>query len=98
MKYTDIAVIGRDLAGSTAAAMLERAGIATIVVDPHKICPPDLASKTSHGCAVFALSKRRPYRFGARKATLSSEAWIARFGHVPTGNRPSNTASSTARR
>ena len=45
MKYTDIAIIGGDLAGSTAAAMLGRAGIATSLVDPHKICPPDFAWK-----------------------------------------------------
>jgi glycine/D-amino acid oxidase-like deaminating enzyme len=98
MKPTDIAIVGGDLAGSTAAAMLGGAGIATILVAPHKICPPDSASKNQPWMRSFALSKLRPYRFGARKATLSSEAWTARFGHVPTGNRPSNTASSTARR
>ena len=31
MRYTDIAIIGGGLAGSTAAAMLGRAGIAAIV-------------------------------------------------------------------
>ena len=41
MKYTDIAIIGGGLAGSTAAAMLGRAGIAAILVDPHAVYPPD---------------------------------------------------------
>jgi hypothetical protein len=36
MKYTDIAVTGGDLAGSTAAAMLERAGIPTMLVDTQR--------------------------------------------------------------
>ena len=37
MKYTDIAIIGGGLAGSTAAAMLGRAGIATVLIDPHEV-------------------------------------------------------------
>ena len=36
MKYTDIAIIGGGLTGSTAAAMLGRASIAVILVDPHR--------------------------------------------------------------
>ena len=34
MRYTDIAIIGGGLAGSTAAAMLGRAGIASVLIDP----------------------------------------------------------------
>ena len=41
MKYTDIAIIGGGLAGSIAAAMLGRAGIPAILVDPHPVYPPD---------------------------------------------------------
>jgi 2-polyprenyl-6-methoxyphenol hydroxylase-like FAD-dependent oxidoreductase len=41
MKYTDIAIIGGGLAGSTAAAMLGCAGIPTILIDPHPTYPPD---------------------------------------------------------
>jgi len=41
MKYTDIAIIGGGLAGSTAAAMLGRAGIPAILIDPHPVYPPD---------------------------------------------------------
>jgi len=41
MRYTDIAIIGGGLAGSTAAAMLGRAGISTIVIDPHPVYPFD---------------------------------------------------------
>jgi hypothetical protein len=98
MKYTDIAVIGRDSAGPPRPRCWGAPGIATILVDPHKICPPDFASKNQPWMRSFRAFETPAYRFGARKATLSSETWIARFGHVPTGNRPSKTASSTARR
>jgi 2-polyprenyl-6-methoxyphenol hydroxylase-like FAD-dependent oxidoreductase len=41
MRHTDIAVIGGGLAGSTAAAMLGRAGIPNILIDPHQTYPID---------------------------------------------------------
>jgi flavin-dependent dehydrogenase len=37
MKYADVAIIGGGLAGSTAAAMLGRASIAAVLIDPHPI-------------------------------------------------------------
>jgi len=41
MKYTDIAIIGGGLAGSTAAAMLGRAKIPAVLIDPHQTYPFD---------------------------------------------------------
>ena len=41
MRETDILVVGGGMAGSTVAAMLGRAGIATILVDPHARYPAD---------------------------------------------------------
>jgi 2-polyprenyl-6-methoxyphenol hydroxylase-like FAD-dependent oxidoreductase len=41
MRYTDVAIIGGGLAGSTATAMLGRAGIATILIDPQEVYPFD---------------------------------------------------------
>jgi 2-polyprenyl-6-methoxyphenol hydroxylase-like FAD-dependent oxidoreductase len=41
MRYTDIAIIGGGLAGSTAAAMLGRAGISAVLIDPHQVYPFD---------------------------------------------------------
>ncbi|GKQ55641.1 2-polyprenyl-6-methoxyphenol hydroxylase [Bradyrhizobium sp. Ce-3] len=83
MRYTDIAIIGGGLAGSTAAAMLGRAGIPTVVIDPHQVYPFDfrvekiggdlqLARFASTGLAESVL----------RSATLDGENWIARFGHL----------------
>ena len=38
MRYTDIAIVGGGLAGSIAAAMLGRAGIPTLLIDPQAKC------------------------------------------------------------
>ncbi len=89
MRHTDIAIIGGGLAGSTAAAMLGRAGIDTVLIDPHEVYPPDfrcekldeeqigLVSKTGLGDVVAAAAS--PYR----------ENWIVRAGRLtdrkPTG-------------
>ena len=82
MQHTDIAIIGGGLAGSTAAAMLGRAGISTVLVDPHRIYPQDfrcekldviqveLLRKTGLADAVFAV------------ATLDDEISVARFGRL----------------
>ena len=41
MSKTDIAIVGGGMAGATAAAMLGRAGIDAILIDPHPVYPPD---------------------------------------------------------
>ena len=41
MRETDVVIVGGGLAGSTAAAMLGRAGIAAVLIDPHPTYPPD---------------------------------------------------------
>jgi 2-polyprenyl-6-methoxyphenol hydroxylase-like FAD-dependent oxidoreductase len=81
MRYTDI--IGGGLAGSIAAAMLGRAGIATILVDPHPIYPPDFrVEKLGGGEQVARFRKTGLAEAVLRKATLAEETWIARFGHL----------------
>ena len=57
MRHTDIAIIGGGLAGSTAAAMLGRAGISTILIDPHKIYPPDFRCEKLGGYQLDLLRK-----------------------------------------
>ena len=61
MRYTDIAIIGGGLAGSTAAAMLGRAGIATILIDPHKVYPLDLRCEKLGGDQLDLLRKTGQY-------------------------------------
>jgi len=82
MRYTDIAIIGGGLAGSTAAAMLGRADIATILVDPHRAYPPDFRVEKLGGEQVGRLRKTGLAEAVLRKATVAEETWIARFGHL----------------
>ena len=42
MRKTDVAIVGGGIAGSTAAAMLGRAGIRAVLIDPHPTYPPEL--------------------------------------------------------
>src|SRR5438045_9619741 len=83
VKYTDIAIVGGGLAGSTAAAMLGRAGISAILIDPHPVYPPDFRVEKLGG-------DRQLDRFHntgisepvLRSATHGGENWIARFGYL----------------
>jgi 2-polyprenyl-6-methoxyphenol hydroxylase-like FAD-dependent oxidoreductase len=81
MKYTDIAIIGGGLAGSTAAAMLGRAQVATILVDPHPTYPPDFRVEKISGAEQIARFRKTGLAEAIlAKATLDGENWIARFG------------------
>lgn len=83
MRQTDIAIIGGGLAGSLAAAMLGRAGIAAILVDPHHVYPPDFRIEKLSGDAQIDRFRRTGLADGVlRQATLDGENWIARFGLV----------------
>lgn len=80
MNQADIGIVGGGLAGATAAAMLGRAGISTVMIDVHKTYPEDfrvekvekkqegLFEDTGFGDAVY------------RAGTLFDEIWLARFG------------------
>src|ERR1700753_4715 len=89
MKYTDIAIIGSGLAGSTAAAMLGRAGIAAVVIDPHPVYPPDFrVEKISGDEQVERFHKTGIAESVLQSATHDRENWIARFGYL-LDKRPS---------
>ncbi len=89
MKYTDIAIIGGGLAGSTAAAMLGRAGIAAIVIDPHPVYPPDFRVEKISGEEQIERFRRTGIAESVlESATHDGENWIARFGYL-LDKRPS---------
>ena len=89
MKYTDIAIIGGGLAGSTAAAMLGRAGISAVLIDPHPVYPPDFrVEKLSGEEQVDRFRKTGIAEAALRAATHDGENWIARFGYL-LDKRPS---------
>jgi 2-polyprenyl-6-methoxyphenol hydroxylase-like FAD-dependent oxidoreductase len=83
MRYTDVAIIGGGLAGSTAAAMLGRAGISAVLIDPHQVYPPDFrVEKISGPLQVERFRKTGVADATLRKATHDGKNWIARFGYL----------------
>ena len=83
MRYTDIAIIGGGLAGSTAAAMLGRAGIPTLMIDPHETYPFDFRAEKLSGDTQLARFERTALAEPVlRAATHDGENWIARFGYL----------------
>ncbi|WFU28396.1 NAD(P)/FAD-dependent oxidoreductase [Bradyrhizobium sp. CB1717] len=83
MRYTDIAIIGGGLSGSTAAAMLGRAGISAVLIDPHESYPADFrVEKLSGEVQVERFLRTGIAESVLRRATYSGENWIARFGHL----------------
>jgi len=89
MQYTDVAIVGGGLAGSTAAAMLGRAGIAAVMIDPHTIYPPELRCEKLGGEQLDLLRKTGLADATLRATTLDGEVWEARFGYV-VARKPSD--------
>ena len=89
MKYADIAIVGGGLAGSTTAAMLGRAGVAAILIDPHPVYPSDFrVEKLSGREQIERFRKTGLAEATLRSATHDEENWIARFGYL-LDKRPS---------
>jgi 2-polyprenyl-6-methoxyphenol hydroxylase-like FAD-dependent oxidoreductase len=82
MLNTDVAIIGGGLAGSLTAAMLGRANIDTILIDPHPAYPPDFRCEKLDGAQVELLKKTGLAEAVLRSATPDRESWVARFGRV----------------
>jgi 2-polyprenyl-6-methoxyphenol hydroxylase-like FAD-dependent oxidoreductase len=83
MRYTDIAIIGGGLAGSTAAAMLGRADIPAIMVDPNPVYRPDFrVEKLGGDQQLLRFRKTGLADSVLLSATHGEENWIARFGYL----------------
>ncbi|MCC6776832.1 MAG: FAD-dependent monooxygenase [Hyphomicrobiales bacterium] len=82
MRDTDIAIVGAGLAGSIAAAMLGRAGVATVLVDPHKVYPEDFRCEKLDASQVALLRKTGLAEPVLSAATPDLEVSIARFGRL----------------
>jgi 2-polyprenyl-6-methoxyphenol hydroxylase-like FAD-dependent oxidoreductase len=89
MRYTDIAIVGGGLAGSAAAAMLGRAGIPAVLIDPHVAYPPDLRCEKLGGVQLDLLRKTGLADEVLRNTTHDGHVWISRFGYL-VDNRPSD--------
>jgi 2-polyprenyl-6-methoxyphenol hydroxylase-like FAD-dependent oxidoreductase len=82
MRRTEIAIAGGGLAGSMAAAMLGRAGVDALLVDPHPVYPPDFRSEKLVDSQIRVLHKTGLAEAILQAATPEGEVWIARFGRV----------------
>jgi 2-polyprenyl-6-methoxyphenol hydroxylase-like FAD-dependent oxidoreductase len=82
MQHADIAIAGGGLAGSTAAAMLGRAGFSVMLIDPHGIYPPDFRCEKLDGTQVRILEKTGLADAVLQAATPDRESWVARLGYV----------------
>ncbi|HEV7636481.1 MAG TPA: NAD(P)/FAD-dependent oxidoreductase [Bradyrhizobium sp.] len=89
MRYTDVAIVGGGLAGSTTAAMLGRAGVPALLIDPHIVHPPELRCEKLAGEQVDLLHKTGLAGAILPATTLDGEVWEARFGYV-VGQKPSD--------
>lgn len=78
----DVAIVGGGLAGSLAAAMLGRAGIDAILIDPHTEYPPDFRCEKLDGVQVAILKRTGIADAILRACTPDRETWVARFGRL----------------
>ena|SRR6516164_6703560 len=70
MRHTDIAIVGGGLAGSSAAAMLGRAGQDAVLVDPHALYPNDFRCEKLDASQITILRKTGLAEAVARAATV----------------------------
>jgi 2-polyprenyl-6-methoxyphenol hydroxylase-like FAD-dependent oxidoreductase len=89
MRYTDVAIVGGGLAGSATAAMLGRAGIPAVLIDPHVVYPPDLRCEKLGGAQIDILRKTGLAEATLRAATHDGHVWVSRFGYL-VDKRPSD--------
>ena len=92
LRQTDIAIVGGGTAGSTAAAMLGRAGIDAVLIDPHRTYPPDFRCEKLDASQVLLLRKTGLADAVLPAATPDNEVWIARLGRL-VDRRPSHQYS-----
>jgi 2-polyprenyl-6-methoxyphenol hydroxylase-like FAD-dependent oxidoreductase len=82
MRHTDVVIAGGGLAGSLAAAMLGRAGIDAVMIDPHVAYPADFRCEKLDGVQMATLKKTGIVDAVLRNSTHDRESWVARFGRV----------------
>jgi 2-polyprenyl-6-methoxyphenol hydroxylase-like FAD-dependent oxidoreductase len=82
MRHTDVAIVGGGLAGSIAAAMLGRAGIDAVLIDPHPVYPVDFRCEKLDGPQMRTLELTGLADAVLRASTFDRESWVARFGRI----------------
>jgi len=82
MSQSDIVIAGGGLAGSSAAAMLARAGYDVVLIDPHQSYPPDFRCEKLDRSQLEILKKTGLAEAVLRAATPDRSLWVARFGRL----------------
>ena len=82
MRHTDVVIAGGGLAGSLAAAMLGRAGIDAVLVDPHSVYPPDFRCEKLDRVQLQTLQLTGLADAVASVSTPDQECWVARLGRL----------------
>jgi 2-polyprenyl-6-methoxyphenol hydroxylase-like FAD-dependent oxidoreductase len=82
MRHTDVTIIGGGLAGATAAAMLGEAGIATVLVDPHLVYPPDFRCEKIDDEQRALLVKTGIADKVLPAMARADELWVGQYGHI----------------
>ena len=82
LRHTDVVIAGGGLGGSLAAAMLGRAGIDAVLVDPHPVYPPDFRCEKLDGVQLQTLKLTGLADAVLRASTPYRECWVARRGRV----------------
>jgi 2-polyprenyl-6-methoxyphenol hydroxylase-like FAD-dependent oxidoreductase len=80
LRQTDIVIAGGGLAGSLAAAMLGRAGIDAILVDPHPVYPPDFRCEKIDRVQLETLRLTGLADAVLSASTPDHDCWVARRG------------------
>lgn len=80
MRNTDIAIVGGGLAGSTAAAMLARAGRDFALIDPDETYPPDFRCEKLEPTQLALLRKTGLSDAVVPSITSVNEVWAVRLG------------------
>lgn len=82
MRHTDVVIAGGGLAGSVTAAMLGRAGVDAVLVDPHPVYPPDFRCEKLDGVQLKTLGLTGLAEAVRSASTPDQECWVARLGHL----------------
>ena len=82
LRHTDVVIAGGGLAGSVAAAMLGRAGVDAVLVDPHSVYPPDFRCEKLDGVQLKTLRLTGLAEAVISASTPDQECWVARLGHL----------------
>jgi 2-polyprenyl-6-methoxyphenol hydroxylase-like FAD-dependent oxidoreductase len=93
MKFqtTDVAIIGGGLAGATAAAMLGRAGVAAVLIDPHAEQRPEFRCEKLDDSQLALLRLTGLADDVLPQACVDGQVWVARYGRL-IDRKPSGRA------